>query len=71
MLWLLWPNGDPSEDWEVNWEPKLWGATEDLASWDSKTGDSGFLRTKTMEISNRVPNEFDTNLELLKIAYKF
>jgi hypothetical protein len=20
---FVWPNGDPPEDWEVNWEPKL------------------------------------------------
>jgi hypothetical protein len=26
---------------------------------------------QTMESSNQVPDEFDTNLELRKIAYKF
>jgi hypothetical protein len=36
-----------------------------------QTEHSGFLRTETMESSNPVPNEFDTNLELLKIAYEF
>jgi hypothetical protein len=35
-----------------------------------KTGHSSFLRTEAMESSNRVFDEFDTNLELLMIAYK-
>jgi hypothetical protein len=35
-----------------------------------KTGHSGFLRIEIIESSNRVPDEFDANLELLKIAYK-
>jgi hypothetical protein len=30
----------------------------------------GFLGTKTMESSKQVLDKFDTNLELLKIAYK-
>jgi hypothetical protein len=37
---------------------------------NSKIGHSNFLKTETMESSNRVSDEFDTNLELLKIAYK-
>jgi hypothetical protein len=31
---------------------------------------SNFLGTETMNSANQVPDEFDTNLELLKIAYK-
>jgi viroplasmin and RNaseH domain-containing protein len=37
---------------------------------NSKTGHSGFLRTETMKSSDRVPDEFDTNIEVLKIVYK-
>jgi hypothetical protein len=41
-----------------------------LKNSNSKTGHYGFLGTETMESSNQVPDEFDTSLELLKIAYK-
>jgi hypothetical protein len=29
---FVWPNGDPPEDWEVNWEPKFWEVAEDSTS---------------------------------------
>jgi hypothetical protein len=35
-----------------------------------QTKQSGFLGTETMNSTNQVSDEFDTNLELLKIAYK-
>jgi hypothetical protein len=41
-----------------------------LKNSNSKTGHSDFLGTEIMKSSNRVFDEFDTNLELLKIAYK-
>jgi hypothetical protein len=41
-----------------------------LQNSNSKTEHSDFLRTETTESSDRVPDEFYTNLELLKIAYK-
>jgi hypothetical protein len=40
-----------------------------LKNSNSKTKYFGFLGTETMESSTKVPEEFDTNLELLKIAY--
>jgi hypothetical protein len=36
----------------------------------AKTGHFYFLGTKTMNCTKQVLDEFDTNLELLKIAYK-
>jgi hypothetical protein len=42
-----------------------------LKNSNCKTEHSGFLGTETMKSSNQVPNKFDTNLELLKIAYEF
>jgi hypothetical protein len=41
-----------------------------LKNSNSKIGQSGFLGPETMKDSNRVPDEFNANLELLKIAYK-
>jgi hypothetical protein len=41
-----------------------------LKNSNSKTRHSGFLGTKALESSDRVPDEFVTNLKLLKIAYK-
>jgi hypothetical protein len=32
---FVWPNDDPLEDWEVSWEPMLWRAVEDFASYGS------------------------------------
>jgi hypothetical protein len=37
---------------------------------NSKTEHSDFLMTETMNRTNQAPDEFDTNLELLKIACK-
>jgi hypothetical protein len=42
-----------------------------LKNSNSKIGHSGFLGTETMETLNQVPNEFDINLELVKIVYEF
>jgi hypothetical protein len=39
----------------------------DTSVW--QTGHSGFIGIETIENSNRGPDEFDTNLELLKITY--
>jgi hypothetical protein len=41
-----------------------------LKNLNSKIGHSGCLGTETMNNSNWVLDEFDTNLELIKIAYK-
>jgi hypothetical protein len=41
-----------------------------LKNSNSKIKHSCFLGTKIMKRSNQVPDEFDTNLEILKIAYK-
>jgi hypothetical protein len=30
---FVWSNCEP-EDWEVTWEPTMWAATEDFASFD-------------------------------------
>jgi TATA-box binding protein (TBP) (component of TFIID and TFIIIB) len=35
-----------------------------------QTGQSSFLGTETVNSTNHVSDEFDTNLELVKIAYK-
>jgi hypothetical protein len=40
----------------------------DTSVW--QIGHSDFLGTETIESSDRVPDEFDANLEILKIAYK-
>jgi hypothetical protein len=41
-----------------------------LKNSNSKTGHYGFLRTETSEKLRWIPDEFDTNLELLKIVYR-
>jgi hypothetical protein len=55
----------------MTWRTSRSGFTKNLPKKsNSKTGHSGFLGTLTMESSERVPDEFDMNLELLKVAYK-
>jgi hypothetical protein len=55
----------------ITWRTYRSGFTKNLLkNSNSKTGHSNFLRTETMKNYDRVFDEFDRNLELLKIAYK-
>jgi hypothetical protein len=61
----------PGEPIEVD-SQRIYSRTQrpkpDAPVW--QIGQSDFLGTETMNSTNQVFDEFDTNLELLKIAYK-